>query len=150
MQTDQYSLTNLRDIVIPEAPPFWPPSPGMWVAIAVTTLFTLLVLWQLHNLRQRNAYRRAGLLLLSNARSARDVSVALKRVALAVFPRERVASLYGDEWSVFLQSTCPDNSFGPLAEADGTSEATKELTELASLWIRQHQIVEPTTSSTTS
>jgi len=148
MDDDQYSLSNLRDIVIPEAPPLWPPAAGMWVALGIIVLLMLLVAWKLYTMRRRNAYRKAGLLLLSEVKTAHDVSVVLKRVALAAFPREHVASLYGDDWAAFLQTTCAHTSFLQLTATDANPDP--ELIRLAGTWIRHHRVPEhhaPVTAS---
>lgn len=140
MDTDQYSLTNLRDIVVPDPPPLWPPAPGMWVALGVVLLAVLLAGWWLRSARRRHAHRRAGLLLLNEARTAYDVSVVMKRVALSVFPREQVASLYGDDWATFLHTSCPNQDFLQLVAAEASAEADRELVELAATWIRHHRV----------
>ena len=142
MDRDQYALSNLRDIVIPDPPPFWPPAPGMWVALGIVVAVLLFVVWRFYATRKRNAYRKAGLLLLSGARTAHDVSVVMKRVALAAFPREQVASLYGDDWVVFLHRTCPRSDFSEMATTDAGTELDQELIELAGIWIRHHRVPE--------
>jgi hypothetical protein len=142
MDSDQYSLNNLRGIVIPDPPPFWPPAPGMWVALGMVVVMVLLVGWRWHAVRKRHAYRKAGLLLLRSAETAHDVSVVVKRVALAVFPREQVASLYGEAWIAFLHSTCPRSYFSALVTSDASAKADEELVELADIWIRHHRVLE--------
>jgi len=142
MDSDQYSLNNLRDIVIPDPPPFWPPAPGMWVALGIVVAVVLFVGWRLYAIRKRNAYRKAGLLLLGGARTAHDVSVVMKRVALAAFPREQVASLYGDDWAVFLHRTCPRSDFSELVTTDAGTESDQKLIDLAGIWIRHHRVPE--------
>lgn len=140
MDENQYSLSNLRDIVIPDAPPYWPPAAGAWVVLGMVVAILLLVAWRLRAVRNRNAYRKAGLLLLGNAETAYDVSVVLKRVALAVFPREQVASLYGNDWAAFLHKTCPRSYFNALISSDSGAEPSDELVELANTWIRHHRV----------
>ena len=142
MDSDQYNLNNLRDIVIPDPPPFWPPAAGVWVALGIVVVMALLVGWRLHAIRKRNAYRKAGLLLLRSAETAHDVSVVVKRVALAVFPREQVASLYGEGWVAFLHRTCPRSYFSALVTSDASAQADEELVELAGIWIRHHRVPE--------
>lgn len=144
MDENQYSLSNLRDIVMPDAPPFWPPAPGLWVALAMVAAILLLVAWRLYTVRNRNAYRKAGLMLLGNAETAYDVSVVLKRVALAVFPRDQVASLYGDDWAAFLHKTCPRSYFKALVSSSSDAEPDGDLVELASIWIRHHRVPKST------
>ena len=144
MDDDQYSLSNLRDIVIPDAPPFWPPAPGFWVALAMVAAISFFVAWRLYTARNRNAYRKVGLTLLDSAETAYDVSVVLKRVALAVFPREQVASLYGDDWAAFLHRTCPRSYFKALVSSNSDAERDEDLVELASTWIRHHRVPKST------
>ena len=140
MDEDQYSLDNLRDIVIPEPPPLWPLAPGMWVLLGLIFLTLLLIVWRWRAARKKNAYRKAGLVLLNNARSARDISVLMKRVALAAFPREAVASLYGDEWTAFLNKTCPRNDFSALSTTDPDDVPDSTIIGLAASWIRHHRV----------
>jgi uncharacterized protein DUF4381 len=148
MDSDQYSLNNLREINIPDAPSFWPPAPGLWVALGIVVALVFLVGWRLRDNRQRNAYRKAGLLLLGDVRSSHDVAVVLKRVALAVFPREQVASLYGDGWVAFLHRTCPRRYFSAMATSDANDEPDDELVELAGTWIRYHRVPETQAAAT--
>jgi hypothetical protein len=140
METDPYSLTGLRDIIVPDAPPFWPPAPGLWVALGVVFLLAFLVVWGIYARVQQNAYRKAGLQLLAEVKTIHDISVALKRVALAAFPREEVASLYGDAWTAFLHKTCPREDFQALLKVDAEIGADTNLIELASNWIRHHRV----------
>lgn len=140
MDTDPYSLSNLRDIIVPDAPPLWPPAPGLWVAVGVVVLLALFVARRFYAGARKNAYRKAGLLLVGEAKTAHDISVTLKRVALAVFPREEVASLYGDAWTEFLHKTCPREYFQALRIADAGTAADARLIELASTWIQHHRV----------
>jgi hypothetical protein len=140
MDGDQYSLANLRDIVVPDPPPFWPPAPGVWLALGMVVATAFLIGWRLYTIRKRNAYRNAGLLLLGSAETAYDVSVVVKRVALAVFPREQVASLYGDDWAAFLHDTCPRSYFAAMVTSDASAGPGEELVELAAIWIRHHRV----------
>jgi len=139
VDTDPYSLSELRDIVVPDAPPFWPPAPGLWVAAGIVILLVFLFAWRIYSRVQRNAYRKAGLQLVVEAGTNQDVSVTLKRVALAAFPREDVASLYGDAWTAFLHKTCPQEDFQALSQIDAESSADANLVKLASTWIRHHR-----------
>lgn len=134
------SLQNLRDIAVPQPPPFWPPAPGVFVVLVIVfCVLTALFLWW-RRARERSAYRRAGLTLLEGAGTAREVDVIIKRVALAVFPRPRVAPLYGDEWVAFLETTCPRAKFAPISTADPGTVASGDLRRLAGIWIRHHRV----------
>ena len=142
MPDDQYSLSNLRDIVVPEPPPVWPLATGAWLAFGVAFVLIVLAGWRIYSGRKRNAYRNAGLALLSKSNTAQDISIVLKRVALAAFPREQVASLYGDEWAAFLNMTCPQRSFEELVGTEGSAPSSAKLVTAASTWIRCHRVSE--------
>ena len=143
MITDPNSLSNLRDIVVPDQPPYWPPAPGVWIALGIIVATALLIGWHLHTARKRNAYRKAGLLLLKNVRTSYDISVIMKRVALAVFPREQVASLYGDDWAAFLHRTCRGSYFSSMTSSTTSEAPDPEVIKLADTWIRHHRAPEP-------
>lgn len=126
------SLNNLRDIALPEAPGLWPFAPGLWACIGLASLLGIALVWRVWNHWRRNRYRRAGLLLLANASTNYEVSVLLKRVALAVYPREHVAALHGDAWTTFL-------GFEAGAFATPETSPSAELLKQAAHWIRSHQ-----------
>lgn len=133
------SLANLRDIAVPEPPPFWPPAFGVWVLVIVVSVAVIALAIIVRRRWQDNAYRRAGLSLLKQSQNVRDVNIVLKRVALAVFPRSEVASLYGDEWTAFLDGNCRQTTFARLDTPDAEAEASHELQSLARTWIRRHR-----------
>jgi hypothetical protein len=138
MQQDPASLENLRDIVVPEPPPLWPPAPGVWVLLMIVVAVSIALFLWWRRARARSAYRRAGLALLKNARTVREVNIIVKRVALAVFPRSTVAPLWGDEWKAFLDGTCRRVRFASLAEDEPEAEASSALRSKAGTWIRNH------------
>ena len=148
MDDDSLSLSNLRGIVIPDAPPIWPLAPGAWVTLGMIGFVLLIVAWRIHTTRRRNAYRKAGLVLLCGAATVQDVSVILKRVALAVFPREQVASLYGDDWAAFMHKTCPRQNFEELVKSDASAASDERLVAIASTWIRHHRVPETSFATT--
>lgn len=135
---EKHSLDNLRDIVLPNPPPLWPPAPEVWLLIAIIVLAAIILFYQWRQVRQRNAYRRAGLALLDGVSTVHDVSVILKRVALAVFPREQVASLYGEEWADFLKQTYASRDFSMIVQAGPDEPASGKVIRLAAAWIRHH------------
>jgi hypothetical protein len=133
------NLANLRDIAVPEPPPFWPPAPGVWVLLIVAAALISALAILLWRRWTDNAYRRAGIALLEDARTTRDVNIVLKRVALAVFPRPEVAQLYGDDWSAFLDASSPGVRFAGVERRPDDAEATRELRSQAGTWIRRHR-----------
>lgn len=122
-------LEALRDIHLPEPVSWWPPAPGWWLLALVALAVLVLAPWALHrHLRKRRqlgrvlaevdtleaAYRRSG-----DAQAlCSGLSLVLKRVALAAWPRERVAGLTGRAWLEFL-----DDSGGGGAFANGPGQA---------------------------
>lgn len=137
---EMLSLSELQDIVLPVAPSFWPPAPGFWMLLFMLMLVVISVWRWWHILRMRNAYREAGLEMLDQARTVHDVSLVLKRVALAAWPRDEVASLYDSEWTDFLNSSCAQCQFEPHGWCKPDEKADPELLRTASDWIRQHRI----------
>ncbi len=136
---EQHSLDNLRDIFVPEAPSLWPPATEFWLLVAVLIVAVAIVVFQWRRALRANAYRRAGLALLKGAGTVHEVSVILKRVALSAFPREQVASLYGDEWAAFLRKTCTQKDFAPLVQAEPDTPVSTDVMRLADVWIRHHR-----------
>ena len=140
-----YSLSNLQDIVAPAAPPFWPLAPGAWLVLLILLLSAGLLCTTLFLRRKQNRYRRAGLLLLTTAVTVHDVSVILKRVALAAFPQEQVASLYGADWQMFLEKSCTHCDFSSFIEKEASQKADAHDKSVAARWIQQHRIEQKST-----
>ena len=138
---NEASLSNLRDIVLPAEPGLWPLAPGVWLLLSVVLSLLVWVLWTQYDLRKRNAYRRAGLVLLTEVQTIYELSGLLKRVALAAFPREQGASLHGDAWVAFLRESCPAVDLSDLLTGDVGKDAGHALKQEAATWIRSHRAV---------
>lgn len=137
MESANSSLTDLSDIVLPGPVEFWPLGQGAYLLLLALLISVGLLVYLYMERYRANGYRRIGLNLLAEAQSVYDVSVVLKRVALAAFPRERVASLYGASWVEFLTQTCPDCNLDSL-DINGENVADKDLITAAGFWIRNH------------
>lgn len=133
MADTNYNLSDLRDIALPEAPGIWPFAPGLWALIGLCVMVGIALSFWAWQRRKQNGYRRAGLQLLANTATTYEVSVLLKRVALAVYPREHVAPLHGEAWARFL-------GFEPNAFSKPEAPASAELRKLAAKWIREHKV----------
>ena len=111
-------LAALRDIHAPGPPGFWPPAPG-WIAVgclaavaAVAAAVAAVRWWRagrvrreaLASLRSLRARHRAG---MPGAQIAVELSILVRRVALARRPREEVAGLTGERWIAWLESSLP-------------------------------------------
>ena len=117
---------QLRDIHVPAAPPFWPPAPGWWVAVAL--LLGMLSWMTLLGLRRYRIRRERRRLLSALGRLERrlesertpealaHISVLLRRLALLRFPRRQVAALTGEAWLRFLDES---GGRGRFAEGPG-------------------------------
>ena len=111
-------LAALRDIHVPDPPGFWPPAPG-WIAIACLVTAAVVAAaviavrrWRaerfrrdaLARLRSLRVRHRAG---APDTEIAMELSVLVRRVALARSSRAEVASLTGERWLAWLESTLP-------------------------------------------
>jgi len=142
---EKYSLNNLRDIVPPDAPPLWPLATEAWLLLLMLASSAIILIYQRRQAKKRNAYRRAGLALLDGVSTVHDVSVVLKRVALAAYPREQVASLYGEDWATFLRQTCNRRDYSLILRANPDDQASRDAIQLAGDWIKHHRVANPLT-----
>lgn len=143
-------IESLADPIPPQPVSLIPQTIG-WAVVAAMLILLLawcLLLWVRR--RRANAYRREALAELVSARDD-PVAIAriLRRTALAAWPREKVANLYGAEWLRFLDATGDnkgENGFinGPgavLASAPYRRQAGAALglQDLAARWIKRHR-----------
>lgn len=122
-------LADLRDIHLPEPVSWWPPAPGWWLLVLLALALLAVLGWWLRRAWRRHR-RRARVeaeldALLAAHRAGGDaralaagVSLLLKRVALARWPRPEVAGLSGADWLAFLDRTGGHGDF-----ADGPGRA---------------------------
>lgn len=153
-------LAGLRDWHLPDPVSWWPLAPGWWVLAGLVLAATLFAVGAWLARRRRTAAARAALSRLTTLRAelksqgdarrfAAAVSEVLRRLALARYPRERVAGLSGAEWLNFLDSTGGGGGFSTgagrvLAEAPYRAPGaaynldSNGLAELAAHWIRSN------------
>ena len=158
------SLQNLHDIISPQPVAWLPPAPG-WYALGLSIF--LLCSWfsvQKYLAWKRNKYRREALIeldeigkqLADNAKYQQllpQLPQLVKRTAIAAYGRNLVASLTGNDWLAFLDTTgsthlftkgsgqlLNDCSYLPAAQlAQFSREQVAGLQKAVSLWIRKHQ-----------
>jgi hypothetical protein len=154
-------LTELRDLHEPEPVSTWPPAPGWWLLALLILAGLILLTVKALKYNRKRAYRREAshqlMLAREHYRSSGDGSAyaqalleILKRTALTAYPRDskRIASLHGEDWLKFLDSTCSTCNFrspegrGLLqaaysAEADAF--ALQQCYSEARLWIAGHR-----------
>ncbi|KTC99835.1 DUF4381 domain-containing protein [Legionella erythra] len=156
--TDLQPLAQLRDIHLPAPVGWWPLAPGWYLLAAIALLGFLLLTGVVYRYYTNGRAKRQALKLLavyqqdylregdSQAASAK-VSELLRRVALVYFPREKVASLQGEEWLAFLNQTGKNINFNAvrecLLELPYQREAevnVKPLLARAKAWIQQRGV----------
>ncbi len=115
-----YALKGFNEIQVPEPVSLWPQTFGWWLLVIALICWLLALLFKQAQRYRRNRYRRQALLQLTALRTTaaqnsneglRQIPAILKATALHAFPRVDVASLYGDEWEVFLDSKYDGPSF---------------------------------------
>jgi hypothetical protein len=150
--SDPGSLSNLRDLAMPEPIPWWPPAPVWYFVIAFLAAVLLVIATRVLIRYRRNAYRRAALAELRelDPGEAAELPALLKRTALVAYPRRDIASLNGQSWLEFLDRTAGNTAFSQthgaalldLAYRPGTVLDAKQFRELsvaARHWIRSHR-----------
>ena len=164
---DPASLQNLNDIVLPATVGWWPLATGWYFLIGLSLI--ALAWFGYRSLRgwMDNRYRHAALRELqlledqihgADERDAnlRQIPILLKRTALCAYPRSQVASLTGEDWFRFLNSTVKAASFtGSTASALNTisyssgklstidSQAATTLMNASRQWLKHHQPTAP-------
>lgn len=150
---DPASLDRLHDIVLPDPASWWPLAPAWYVLGLFIVVFVASLTWLWVSHWRRNAYRRAGLAELAQLAAhaeqpdaARRLAELVKRVALTIYPRERVASLSGDAWLKFLDASANTAVFatGPGARLEagyepGDQSPSPELFQAVRYWIQHHR-----------
>ncbi|MEX0338667.1 MAG: DUF4381 domain-containing protein [Arenibacterium sp.] len=144
------SLVELLDMLAPAPVPepiSMAPQTWGWVVL----FFVLAVAlaggaYAFHQHRRQNAYRRSALSDLEDAgRDAAKIAEILRRTALAAYPREKVAGLYGQDWLNFLSQTSDKILISkPQAEALAQSpyrynSRETDIATVARDWIRTHK-----------
>jgi len=118
-QTDP--LNDLRDIHLPDPVSWWPPAPGWWIVLGLVVALIVLAVWAYRRLRTPESYQSARHELqgLREAYAANrqdyklvmGLSMLLRRYAMALYGREQVAGLTGQQWLNFLNKTGNTNTF---------------------------------------
>jgi Domain of unknown function (DUF4381) len=160
MSSDAASLDRLRDIVVPAPAPWWPPAPGWYWVLGAVLLATILLAVRFLICWQQNSYRREALAQLSRlertlhdpARRAAALTAfaeLLKRAALSVWPRGKVASLTGSTWVAFLESsgatkagfaeTIERVAYDPGTVSNLNETQVRELAAQVRDWLKHHR-----------
>lgn len=151
-------LVHLKDIHLPPPISWWPLAPGWYVLIALLVLIAVFIFYRINtSYRHARAKKQALRLLIdyqkhyqkenNAALASARISELLRRVALAYYPREKVASLHGEEWVCFLNETGKGIDFNlvkeMLLDAPFKTDQSMDLKPLfnsAQLWIKQRRV----------
>ena len=113
------SFLDLKDIHEPEAIAWWPPALGWWILAVSALLLIILLIWFYNRLTRKTAIKTASKILAEikqdssqdNLQKLSALSVLVRRVAISVSPRVKVASLTGCQWLTFLDQSVKGKSF---------------------------------------
>ena len=144
---DPADLSKLHDIVTPPDVSWWPLAPGWLVLLAIAIAALCYYIYRFLRKWKGNAYRREALNQLNAAESASHIAEILKRTALVVAPREKIAQLNGGSWIDWLSEQSGAEPSEEVRTALTRSlyhpaEPAKDLTglkEFATNWISKHQ-----------
>ncbi len=99
-------LSGLKDIHLPIEPSILPLAWGWWVSLLAFILVLIGIYWLIIFVREsRQRYilhRLAEIKNISNDDFLKEITFFTKQVAIALYGREKVASLYGQSWIDFL------------------------------------------------
>ena len=147
-------LELMHELVFPAAISRVPEGPGWWIFLAWLVAVIVIITRSLVGRYRRNRYRREAIARLAAieqsandnpAAAAADIAVLLKQAALAAYPREDVAALYGEDWARFLNESASNDPIvtdvsSKLAIAAYRPDADgRELLAGARRWIRVHR-----------
>ncbi|MCU7801124.1 MAG: DUF4381 domain-containing protein [gamma proteobacterium symbiont of Lucinoma myriamae] len=126
--------SKLADIQLPEAITFWPPAPGWWLLLALSIIILFVIIYfikrkppiktatvkqlksqsmkELHDIKERykaqlidkEASNYSQKKAITHA-SVKELSIFLRRYALSLYHREKVASLTDQQWLALLDNT---------------------------------------------
>jgi len=144
-----YMLKDFGEIVMPEDIAWWPIQPGWWVLLSIILITLGWYLYRRYRHWKRNAYRRLALKQLSTMTSLRDMNGILKHAAVAAFPAEPIADLWGSEWIEYLNTKtrvpCFAGGDGDRYQLlltqpqDNWPDDISQLQGRTKAWLEQHQ-----------
>lgn len=142
-------LSQLKDVMLPPDPAFWPPAIGWWLlligtiaALAGMVYLVRLLYWRMH--RMSLVKEVDALVDLQPQLAIAQLSVLMRRIALTRYSRSEVAGLCGYEWLEFLDTSGETDQFtrGPgeaLASAPYSGRVPDQISPLFDVcrnWIK--------------
>lgn len=147
-------VAGLIDMPLPAPIGLWPQTIAARVVCIAILIAVAAMVGRWLYLWHANRYRRAALADLdrilkgSSAIVVSQLALLVRRTALAVFPRQKVAELSGDAWLAFLDHSYGGHEFstgagrvlsrGPYEPPQGALAA--DLPDLVRRWIRTHHV----------
>ena len=114
-------ILQLKDIHFPESPSIWPLAIGWWLLILLLLMVVIYLFFVIRNHSRIQKHRKilfneyATLEQKLKDSPSKDLiaetNILLRRLALAYYPNQRVASLTGDAWLNFLNKTGQTDRF---------------------------------------
>lgn len=113
------SIDSLKDIYLPIKPSLFPLP---WEANTIILVVLLLITVYIFYIRKKTFSKRIGVNKLekiyeqyqkdnNSQHCVMQISIIMKRIALAYFPRKKVAKISGIEWLEFLDKTSRTTNF---------------------------------------
>ncbi|NOR14426.1 MAG: DUF4381 family protein [Candidatus Aminicenantes bacterium] len=157
-------LESLIEIIPPQPVSYRPETVGWFVILGLLVLAVAWIAYRRYRHHRANQYRRWALEKLEDIsqvlqkklgleKPLKEIPLLVKQTALHAYPREEVASLYGDEWLRFL-----DAGYGGTGFSDGPGrilahtayepdkeleryqeEDIEQLLKLVRKWIKKHR-----------
>ncbi|KWT99792.1 DUF4381 family protein [Vibrio toranzoniae] len=102
-------LLDLSPVIAPDAPTWWPLAWGWWAVVITAIILIALVFFILKRRKNSQQAKQEALSYFGNRQPSNRLSPSeaqhiLRQAALSYFPREKVASLAGDDWLKFLDA----------------------------------------------
>jgi Domain of unknown function (DUF4381) len=153
-------VAGLIDIPLPQHVGLWPATWPARIAVVLLLAAVVTAIWQFARHRRANRYRREALAELkriehtangvASRQTAAQLSLLVRRTALAAFPRERIVPLAGEAWLSFLDRGLGGTEFtngagrllasAPYAPIAPGERQLAALVELVRRWIRRHHV----------
>lgn len=122
MENHSLSLAQLKDVHYPSPVSWWPLAPGWYllaVAVAIIVVIVGIIMnkYRLKQQRRRNALTQLTDLRLryNNGTHLRQIlpslSILIRKIALAIEPREEIASLQSTQWLEYLDKATQSSIF---------------------------------------
>jgi hypothetical protein len=163
-QSADPQLEGLIEIALPQAIRYTPQTIGWLILFGLILILFIWIVYRRYQYRKANRYRRWALEKLQDIerilrqnlgleKALAEIPVLVKQTALHCFPREKIASLSGENWLRFLDASCGGTDFtdGPGQILEQTAyqphkrleqykaEEIYDLIHVVHKWIKKHR-----------